>query len=102
MPAPTAEPILLELDESTWNTQLDRAAAWLNNVILTQEKFRKFAEDTTSKIREPHIKRYLEEVTRRAEAHEELARGLMRAIGREPSGSRSLAGAVLAKGAELV
>src|SRR5207245_1105918 len=98
----TAGPILLELDESTWKTQLDRAAAWLNNVVLTQEKFRKFAEDTASKVREPHIKSYLEEIARRAADHEELARGLIRAIGREPSGGRSLAGAVLAKGGELI
>jgi len=98
----TDDVILLELDESTWNTQLDRAAAWLNNVIMTQEKFRKFAEDTASKILEPHVRKYLEDVAKRAAAHEELARELPRALGREPSAGRSVAGAVLAKGAELV
>ena len=95
-------PILLELDEATWDGQLDRAAAWLGNVILTQEKFRKFAEDTAAKVREPHIKKYLEDVVRHAVEHEELARGLARAIGREPASGRSLAGSVLARGAELV
>ena len=96
------EPILLELDEATWGEQLDRAASWLGNTLMTQEKFRKFAEDTAARMREPHIKKYLEDIVERARAHEELARGLTRAIGREPSSGRSLAGAALAKGAELV
>src|SRR3954453_21012361 len=94
--------ILLELDQSTWDRQIDRAAAWLGNVLMTQEKFRKFAEDTAAKIREPHIKKYLEDVVQHARAHEEQARGLIRTIGRETSTGRSLAGTVLAKGAELV
>src|SRR4051794_26518314 len=97
-----AGPILLELDEATWGEQLDRAASWLGNTLMTQEKFRKFAEDTAGRIREPHIKKYLEDIVGRARAHEELARGLTRAIGREPSGGRSLAGAALAKGGELI
>jgi len=100
--ATTDDVILLELDDSTWNTQLDRAAAWLNNTIMTQEKFRKFAEDVASTIREPHVKKYLEDVASRAEGHEELARDLVRTLGREPTPGRSAAGAVLAKGAELV
>src|SRR3954453_8535051 len=94
--------ILLELDQSTWDRQIDRAAAWLGDTLMTQEKFRKFAEDTAAKLREPHIKKYLEDVVERARAHEELARGLTRAIGREPSGGRSLAGAAMAKGGELI
>ena len=69
---------------------------------MTQEKFRKFAEDTAARIHEPHIKKYLEDIVERARAHEELVRGLIRAIGREPSAGRSLAGTVLAKGAELI
>lgn len=100
--APAAEAILLELDESTWKTQLDRAAAWLGNVILTQEKFRTLARDASSKIREPHIKHYLEEIATRAESHEDMARTMTQAIGREPSSGRSAVGTVLAKGAELV
>src|SRR3954452_24354699 len=97
-----AGPILLELDQATWGEQLDRAAVWLGDTLMTQEKFRKSAAGTAAKIREPHIKKYLEDVVTRAEAHEELARGVTRAIGREPSAGRSLAGAALAKGGELV
>lgn len=95
-------PILLELDEATWGEQIDRAAAWLGDTRMAQGKFRKFAEDTAAKMCEPHIQRYLEVVVGRARAHEELARGMTRAIGREPSGGRSLAGAALAKGGELI
>lgn len=98
----TNDVILLELDDATWSAQLDRAAAWLNNTIMTQEKFRKFAADVASEIREPHVKAYLEDVAKRAEDHEKLARDLIQAIGREPTPGRSAAGAVLAKGAELV
>src|SRR4051794_26972971 len=99
---PAERPILLELDETTWATQIDRAAAWLGDTLMTQEKFRKFAEDTAAKVREPHIKTYLQDVAAHARAHEELVRDLTRAIGREPSGVRTLAGAALAKGGELI
>ncbi|QEH38447.1 hypothetical protein OJF2_70500 [Aquisphaera giovannonii] len=97
-----AAPILLELDDATWSKQIDRAAAWLGDALTVQEKFRKLAEDTAASLKEPHIKKYIQDIARHAAAHEELVRGLARAIGREPSGGRSLAGSVLAKGAELV
>jgi hypothetical protein len=97
-----AGPILLELDEATWKSQIDRAASWLANTLQAQVKFRKFAEDTASEIREPHIKKYLQDVVAHARAHEELVRELIRAIGREPSEGRSLAGETLAKGGELI
>lgn len=90
------------VSEESRNTQIDRATTWLNHLLMTQEKFRKFAEDTASRMKKPHIKAYLEAVADRARGHEELACGLIRAIGREPSAGRSLAGTVLAKGSELV
>src|SRR4051794_9412747 len=94
--------ILLELDEATWSRQVDRAAAWLGDTLQVQEKFRKFAADTASQIKEPHIKKYLEDIVEHARGHEEVIRELFRAIDREPSGGRSLAGAALAKGGELI
>ncbi len=54
--ATASEPILLDLDDKTWEGQLDRAESWLGDVLLAQEKFRQFAEDTADKIQEPHIK----------------------------------------------
>src|SRR4051794_31489108 len=100
--ATMSEPVLLDLDEKTWRRQIDRAEAWLGNVLLTQEKFRTFAGDTAGKIVEPHIKRYLREVAERAARHEEEARGLFGAIGRRPSTGRSIAGAAAAKVGEVV
>jgi hypothetical protein len=97
-----AGPLVRELVGATWNTQTDRAASWLDNPLMTQEKFRKFCENTVAKIREPHIKGYLEDNGEHARAHEDLARGLIRAIRREPSRGQSPAGAALARGAELV
>jgi hypothetical protein len=97
-----ARPLLLDLDEATWDAQIDRAAAWLGDALMVQEKFRKFAEDVAAQIREPHIKAYLQELVGRARAHEERIADMTRAIGREPSAGRSLAGAALAKGGELI
>lgn len=95
-------PMLLDLDTATWDRQMDRAATWLNETLMAQEKFRKFAEDTAAKIHEPHIKKYLQDITVRARAHEELVRGLLRSIGQVHSRGRTLAGSMLARGAELV
>src|SRR3954451_9543253 len=96
----SAAPTLLELDEVTWSRQVDRAASWLGDTLQVQETLRKLAADTASAIKEPHIKKYLEDIVAHARAHEELARGFFRAVGREPSGGRTLAGAVLARGGE--
>jgi hypothetical protein len=96
------EPLVLDLDEDTWTVQIDRASVWLGETLLAQEKFRKFAEGTAASIHEPHIRTYLQEIAERARAHEELLREMTRAIGREPSEGRSLAGTLLAKGGELI
>ncbi len=76
--------------------------SWLGALLLTQEKFRKMAQDTAGTIKEPHIRKYLEEVVERARQHEEEARGLFRGIGREPSDGRSIAGTAAAKVGEMV
>ena len=43
-----AEPIFWNSTRRPGGQQLDRAAAWLGNTLMTQEKFRKFAEDTAA------------------------------------------------------
>ena len=91
-------PILIELDHDTRATQLDRAAVWFNNVLLTQASYRKLIGDTVEKIEEPHIKQYLAEIAMRAETHEEVIRGeLFSAIDREPSDVRTALGTVAGK-----
>ncbi len=100
--ATAIEPILLDLDDKTWQQQMDRAESWLGDVLLAQEKFRKFVEDTADKIKEPHIKQYLADIVGHARQHEEEARSLFRAIGRKPSDGRSLTGSAAAKVGEAV
>lgn len=100
--ATMTEPILLDLDDKTWQTQLDRVESWLGNVLLVQGEFRKFAADTAAKITEPHIKKYLSDIAARAGAHEDQARDLYRVLGRTPSDARSMAGTILGKAREAV
>lgn len=95
--ATAIEPIFLDLDDKTWDQQINRVESWLGNVLLMQEELRKFAADTAAKIKEPHIKKYLEDIAERAQGHEDQARQFFRVIGRKPSGGRTLAGKVLTK-----
>ncbi|PRY03392.1 hypothetical protein CLV24_14124 [Pontibacter ummariensis] len=90
-------PILIELDEETRSEQLNRAAAWFNNVLLTQTSFRQLLEDTVPKIKEPHIKEYLAELAVKAKEHEEKIHELFTIIGREPSDIRTTLGSVMGK-----
>lgn len=97
-----AGPILLGLDEATRSRQIDRAEARLGDTLRVREKFRKFVADVASEMKEPHIRKYLEEVVEHARAYEEGVRELFGVLGREPPGGRSIAGTALAKGGELI
>ncbi|RDV14943.1 hypothetical protein DXT99_11685 [Pontibacter diazotrophicus] len=97
------QPILIELDNETRSKQLDRAATWFNNVLLTQASYRKLVQDTVEKIDEPHIKQYLAEIAMRAETHEEVIRGeLFSAIDRTPSDIRTALGTMAGKAREAL
>ena len=90
-------PFAIELDETSWNRQIDRAAAWLGNVISAQAAFRELLENTVPKIEEPNIRLYLSEMLENARRHERQAADLFRPIGREPaSAGRGVAGTVVA------
>lgn len=99
-----AGPILIELDEQTWNEQIDAAAAWFDNLLMIQATFRDLAEDTAGKIGEPHIKAYITDIFEAARGHEQKARELYPIIGREPaqSGVRKLGGTLLSKASQVV
>lgn len=92
-----ARPILVELDEDTWKTQIDRVESWLGNVLMVQSTFRQLAEDTADKVKEPHFKEYLGEIAKTARRHEQMAEELYRTIGRRPSTTRRLGGSALSK-----
>ncbi len=96
------QPLLLELDEETRATQLDRVASWLHNVQLLQAAFRQLAEDTVPKIHEPHIKQYIADVAAQAKEHEQAVMALYRLIGRDPAPGRTLGGTLLSKVREVV
>src|SRR5947209_534743 len=98
--ATTTEPLLLELDERTWEQFLDRSESWLGNVLTTQAKFRALAEATVTKIREPHIKQYLREIADKAREHEDKAQELYRLIDRSPAVMRRVLGSMMWKGSE--
>ncbi|WP_347156658.1 hypothetical protein [Pontibacter chitinilyticus] len=91
------QPVLIELDETTRNKQLDRAQAWFQNVLLTQASYRQLLEDTVEKVEEPHIREYLAELAVQARKHEEKITELFSAIDREPSDVRKLLGQVMGK-----
>lgn len=90
-------PILLELDDECRQEHFDRAEAWFKNVQLTQASFRQLLEDTVEKIKEPHIKDYLQTMLQHAQEHEEKAEALFAVIGRKPSNARKLVGNILGK-----
>jgi len=99
----SAAPILIELDERTYNEQLDSVAAWFGNLRMTQAEFRRLAEDAANAIHEPHIKAYIGDMAAQAREHEGKIDELYRTIGREPaSGVRNLGGTLLAKASEVV
>lgn len=101
--SPTASaPIMIELDAETWKSQLDIAEQWFDTVLMIQTAFRQLAEDTAAKLHEPHLKAYIGEVAETAQRHEQQLAELYVTIGREPSGGRSVAGTLMAKGREVV
>jgi len=91
------QPILVELDPTTWDSYLDRAARWLDTTRMLQSCFRETAEDVQRKIKEPHFHAYLGEIAETARAHAGRAEGLYRIIGREPSRVRPALGTLTAK-----
>ena len=90
-------PMMLELDETTWQEMLDRTETWFGNVLMTQSTYRHLAEDTLKKVKEPHIREYLMDIVAKAKEHEDRAEELYRIIGRKPSRTREAVGALAAK-----
>lgn len=95
------DPILVELDQESWNTWIERTTTWFDNVLMTQTTFRHLAEDTQDKVNEPHFKEFLKEIAETAKRHEEQAEALYRAIGRDPAAGRKLMGTILSKAQEM-
>ena len=97
-----AEPMMLELDENTWDAMLERAEQWFGNVLMSQSTYRHLAEDTLKKVKEPHIREYLMDIIAKAKEHEDKAEELYHLIGRKPSRTREAVGALAAKTRQLM
>jgi hypothetical protein len=95
--AAAAGPILIDLDEASWDGLLDNAERFFGTVQLAQSAFRKMAADTAAGIREPHVRKYVGDIAERAAGHEARADDLFRAIGRDPARGRHTAGVLHAK-----
>lgn len=98
----TTQPVLLELDAKSWDTFLDNAAKWFDNLVLVQAGYRKLLEDTIEKINEFHIKAYLTEILERARQHEAQIDGLYKIVNRDPSKIRKTLGTVIGKADQLL
>jgi hypothetical protein len=88
------QPILLELDEATWKTYLDRTERWLGNTLMSQVAFRRQAAFVASRLREPHFRELISRIAETSGRHEQSALDLYRIIGRRPARWREVAGMV--------
>ena len=95
-------PLLIELDGEFWAGQLDRAEAFLGNVVLLQAAFRTMADDALKKVAQPQYHAFLRGIAENAHRHEAQVDEFYRLIGRDPQHGRALLGSLAAKGRELL
>ena len=98
----TTDTILIEMDEKSWDSFLDCAAKWFDNLLIMQSSYRKLLGDTADKVTELHIHAYLSEMHDRAKLHEDKIEELYRIIGRDSSAIRKTLGTVLGKAREVL
>jgi hypothetical protein len=79
-----------------------RLAGWLETTYMAQVATRDLAEDVLKAADTPALRAVLERVVADARRHEDGARALLAAVGREPARSRELAGAFTAKAREAI
>ena len=96
------QPIVIEIDAQSWETQLDSVAQWLGNTQMAEAAYRQLTEDTAKKVTEPHVRYYLTDIAKRSVQHEKTLEGLFPSIGRDPSHIRKVTGNLVAKGRELL
>ncbi|MRH41447.1 hypothetical protein GH741_02010 [Aquibacillus halophilus] len=77
-------PILIDLDPKTWEQHLDRIGQWLGNTLMAQISYHQLAQDTVSKIQEPHIRQAITDITFHAANHIRAVEELFSLIDRHP------------------
>jgi len=98
----TTNAILIELDDKSWDSFLDSAAKWFDNLLLVQSSYRKLLADTADKVTELHIKAYLSEMHDREKLHEDKIEELYKIVNRDSSVVRKTLGTVLGKAREVL
>ncbi|WP_088006816.1 hypothetical protein [Indiicoccus explosivorum] len=85
-------PILIGIDEQSWEKQLDSTEQWFGRLLLVQSAFREAAEKTADKIGEEHIKTAILKMAERAQQHEQQILRLYELIGRKAPEASGLTG----------
>ena len=85
-------PILIGIDEESWEKQLDNTEQWFNELLLVQTTFRRAAEQAAEKIGEEHIKAAVLRIIERAKVHEQRIAELYGLIGRDMPDVPKMAG----------
>ena len=101
----TARPLLVELDEATIGTQLERVGTWLRTVQTLQTSYRRLLGDTLPMVEDPLVRGWLTDLHGHARRHEAEVGRLYAAFDLSPGPSHALtalAGAVVGLGRELV
>jgi hypothetical protein len=98
----TTNAILIELDDKSWDSFLDSAAKWFDNLLLVQSSYKKLLADTAEKVTELHIKAYLTEMHDREKLHEGKIEELYKIVNRDSSVVRKTLGTVLGKAREVL
>src|SRR3954451_21435845 len=78
----TMTPLILELDDDTWSTQVDRVVRWLATTRMLQGAYASVLESSLDDVAEPHIRSYLDERLEVAREHDTRIDDLYRAFGR--------------------
>lgn len=102
LPAVSHPPILIELDQKSWDDRLDSIAQWLGNTQMAEATYRQLTEDVVNKVTEPHVRYYLADIAKRSVQHEQTLEGLFPLVGRDPSKVRKATGNLVAKGREVL
>ncbi len=95
-------PVLIELDDTFWSGQLDRAETFLGTVVIMQEGFCKLVDDVVAKVSQPQYHFFLQLVAAEARRHQGRIKDFYGCIGREPAHGRAITGLLAAKGRQAL
>ncbi len=99
-------PIIIEIDQASWQAHLDNVETWLGTTLTNQSTFRRLLEKVGPSLKEPHFRQFVGELAETARRHESEAERFYKIIGRTPSTMGKRRASVLAParqaGAEMM